>query len=65
MVDSEMRAAMELQIKEFGQTPKQLFRHPHPKRLLSQTKSVRPIIDNISLLDQGNLTQLYMDTFLI
>ena len=25
-------AAMELQIKEFGQTPKQLFRSPHPQR---------------------------------
>lgn len=24
---------MELQIKEFGQTPKQLFRTPHPQRL--------------------------------
>lgn len=28
-------AAMELQIKEFGQTPKQLFRTPHPQRLTS------------------------------
>ena len=27
-----MKAAIELQIKEFGQTPKQLFREPHPKR---------------------------------
>ena len=32
MTDPEMRAAIELQIKEFGQTPKQLFRKPHPKR---------------------------------
>ena len=29
----EDMAAMELQIKEFGQTPKQLFRTPHPRRL--------------------------------
>ena len=28
-----MKAAIELQIKEFGQTPKQLFREPHPKRI--------------------------------
>ncbi len=41
MVDSELRAAMELQIKEFGQTPKQLFRNPHPKKLLTQAKPVR------------------------
>ena len=34
MIDPEMRAAIELQIKEFGQTPKQLFRTPHPKRIL-------------------------------
>ena len=34
-VDSpEDMAAMELQIKEFGQTPKQLFRTPHPQRLV-------------------------------
>ena len=35
-----MKAAIELQIKEFGQTPKQLFREPHPKRItVSGTKS--------------------------
>ena len=32
-LDPEMKAAIELQIKEFGQTPKQLFREPHPKRI--------------------------------
>ena len=31
-LDPAMKAAIELQIKEFGQTPKQLFREPHPKR---------------------------------
>ena len=35
-----MKAAIELQIKEFGQTPKQLFREAHPKRItVSGTKS--------------------------
>uniref|UniRef100_A0A1X7UAC0 BEACH domain-containing protein n=1 Tax=Amphimedon queenslandica TaxID=400682 RepID=A0A1X7UAC0_AMPQE len=31
-LDPAMKAAIELQIKEFGQTPKQLFKEPHPKR---------------------------------
>ena len=39
-LDPEMKAAIELQIKEFGQTPKQLFREPHSKRItVSGTKS--------------------------
>ena len=39
-LDPEMKAAIELQIKEFGQTPKQLFREPHPKCItVSGTKS--------------------------
>ena len=39
---------MELQIKEFGQTPRQLFDDPHPKKLVtlpeSQIQSVSLII---------------------
>ena len=31
---------MELQIKEFGQTPKQLFRRPHPQRLVGMRVGV-------------------------
>ena len=35
-----MKAAIELQIKEFGQTPTQLFREAHPKCItVSGTKS--------------------------
>jgi hypothetical protein len=30
--DSIQRAALEIQINEFGQTPKQLFKIPHPPR---------------------------------
>ena len=30
--DPEELAAIELQIKEFGQTPKQLFTKPHPRK---------------------------------
>ena len=40
-VDSpEDVAAMELQIKEFGQTPKQLFRTPHSQRLVGMRVGV-------------------------
>ena len=30
--DTIQRAALEIQINEFGQTPKQLFKIPHPPR---------------------------------
>ena len=32
--DPEELAAIELQIKEFGQTPKQLFTQPHPIKIV-------------------------------
>ena len=33
--DPEELAAIELQIKEFGQTPKQLFTKPHPRKIVA------------------------------
>ena len=36
MHDEDELAAMELQIREFGQTPRQLFVAPHPSRLSSR-----------------------------
>jgi hypothetical protein len=35
--DSRERAALEMQIQEFGQTPKQLFSTPHPSRARGAT----------------------------
>ena len=35
ITDAAERASVEAQISEFGQTPKQLFRMPHPQRKLS------------------------------
>ena len=35
IVDLEKRYALELQICEFGQVPKQLFTSPHPQRMAS------------------------------
>lgn len=34
IADPGERAVVELQINEFGQTPKQLFKIPHPRRLV-------------------------------
>lgn len=34
ITDPAQRHALEVQIMEFGQIPKQVFRHPHPKRIL-------------------------------
>lgn len=40
--DPEERAAIELQIKEFGQTPTHLFRKPHPRRLTINLPEIVP-----------------------
>ncbi|ELT88952.1 hypothetical protein CAPTEDRAFT_180999 [Capitella teleta] len=40
--DLNQRAALETQIMEFGQTPKQLFRHPHPRRIPPLTVPPEP-----------------------
>lgn len=39
--DPLQRRAMELQINEFGQTPKQLFKIPHPPRVVPETQVPR------------------------
>ena len=36
ITDPVKKAAIEVQINEFGQTPKQLFKIPHPKRILTK-----------------------------
>ena len=43
--DPAMQAAVELQIKEFGQTPKQLFLQPHPAR--RKAKIIHPPADTV------------------
>ena len=51
ITDPVMRSALEAQINEFGQTPKQLFTTPHPKKI---SKSLRrsQIEDTFINLDQ-------------
>ncbi|KAJ1521516.1 hypothetical protein ONE63_003179 [Megalurothrips usitatus] len=34
ITDPAQRHALEIQIMEFGQIPKQVFKHPHPKRII-------------------------------
>ena len=41
--DPEELAAIELQIKEFGQTPKQLFTKPHPRKTVVSKASHRSL----------------------
>ena len=43
VVDPLQRRAMELQINEFGQTPKQLFKIPHPPRFIEEQQIARPL----------------------
>ena len=38
--DLEQRYALEVQIGEFGQVPKQLFTSPHPARIIMEGKSL-------------------------
>ncbi|XP_041422367.1 protein FAN isoform X2 [Xenopus laevis] len=38
--DPDQKVAMLTQILEFGQTPKQLFTKPHPKRIVTNSKSM-------------------------
>lgn len=37
ITDAAERTSLETQIMEFGQTPKQLFKTPHPQRFTSQS----------------------------
>ena len=40
ITDPNDRAGVEVQIMEFGQTPKQLFRFPHPQRFQKRRMSM-------------------------
>ncbi|KAM9308377.1 protein FAN [Gastrophryne carolinensis] len=50
--DTDHKVAMLTQILEFGQTPKQLFTKPHPRRIFTKSKSFsRSPSQNISALE--------------
>lgn len=44
--------ALEVQIMEFGQIPKQIFRKPHVRRILQSVK--RPLEDHLQMQEQIN-----------
>ncbi|KAK3746418.1 hypothetical protein QZH41_012767, partial [Actinostola sp. cb2023] len=49
------RASLEAQILEFGQTPKQLFRSPHPRRIASpsSTNGLQHVLDGDNLENEA------------
>jgi hypothetical protein len=57
--DPISRKAIEIQVNEYGQTPKQLFKNPHPKRFSSKICEI--FIDetnkiiNFNLKEEGEL----------
>lgn len=53
--DPVKRHALRTMVKTYGQTPKQLFRNPHPARMPSQA------LDNP--VSSGVLTQLFQNSF--
>ncbi len=64
MEDDELRQSIELQINEFGQTPKQVFFSPHPKRFskyaaaLSAASSAAAVLNKEPSFLSGSLNDL-------
>ena len=50
-------AAIELQVKEFGQTPRQLFTHPHPLRLVERPSQASPQGETPEMKTAGDTTK--------
>ncbi|XP_074919504.1 protein FAN [Chelonoidis abingdonii] len=49
IMDPNEKVALLTQILEFGQTPKQLFTTPHPRRIIPKFKSLRTSSHNVSI----------------
>jgi hypothetical protein len=62
-LDPKEKAATEIQIKEFGQCPKQLFTLPHPKKVNKKPFQVENVLrdeislDSIFFREQGQTVQ--------
>ncbi|KAH6554872.1 hypothetical protein KP509_1Z300400 [Ceratopteris richardii] len=63
IVDPIQRASLEAQINEFGQAPQQLFREPHPPRLVENSKVGK--ITSYSDSVQGDVFQGLNPKFLL
>lgn len=46
--DPIQRRAIEIQVNEYGQTPKQIFKNPHPKRFSNKITEIFLIEENIN-----------------
>jgi factor associated with neutral sphingomyelinase activation len=57
--DPEELAAIELQIKEFGQTPKQLFTQPHPRKIVVNKSPAVALVNSVDgvVCSNGDTTQ--------
>jgi len=55
--DASERLALETQIMEFGQTPKQLFDHPHPQRCVPTQSENDVISSGVEMVD-GSLSDV-------
>ncbi|XP_050794840.1 protein FAN isoform X2 [Gopherus flavomarginatus] len=51
IMDPNEKVALLTQILEFGQTPKQLFTTPHPRRIIPKFKSLRTSSHNVSIAE--------------
>ena len=49
---SDYEKMIRIQINEFGQVPKQLFREPHPKKFSNEIKELNPIVINDEINDE-------------
>ena len=49
---SDYEKMIRIQINEFGQVPKQLFREPHPKKFSNTIRELNPIIINDDKFDE-------------
>ena len=49
---SDYEKMIRIQINEFGQVPKQLFREPHPKKFSNTIRELNPIIINDEINDE-------------
>lgn len=57
--DPTERAAVEIQVNEYGQAPKQLFFTPHPKRFTSSISEIELNSSRIEELNKKNLNDSY------
>ena len=51
---NDYQKMIRIQINEFGQVPKQIFKEPHPKKFSNQIRDLNPFGNNSSYLNVHN-----------